>query len=277
MMASDFIINVNEADFEYEVLAYSQNVPVVVDFWAEWCRPCKDLSPLLEKITREAGGAFRLARVDVDSNPNLALRFGVRSLPTVKAFSAGEVVAEFVGLQPENRLREFFERLQPPSPAALTIEKGNALLAAQEWREAEKHFREALQHASDHPQALLGLSKALLAQGKAHEAHSILTSFPSSRQYAQAEMLQHLANDLIHLLEHIPGEEPDLPEEAYWNAVRLVAHGKIAPALDGLLDILRQDKSNQRVRLLILSLLELIGADQPLSREYRKEMTSILF
>ncbi len=277
MMTSDFIIDVGEADFEYEVLAFSQNLPVVVDFWADWCRPCKDLSPLLEKIAREADGAFRLARVNVDHNPNLALRFSVRSLPTVKAFSSGDVVAEFVGMQPENRLREFFSRLQPPSPAALTIEKGNALLSGQKWHEAEMIFRQALEHAPDNPEGLLGLSMALLAQGKGHEADSILTSFPASRQYSQAEMLLHFSSEVLDLHKHQPGGETDEREAAYWNAVRLAAHGRIPPALDGLLDLLRQDKSDQRVRRLILSLLELLGADSPLSREYRKEMTSILF
>lgn len=276
-MTSDYIIDVSEADFEYEVLAFSQNLPVVVDFWAEWCRPCKDLSPLLEKIAHEAGGAFRLARVNVDHNPNLALRFSVRSLPTVKAFSSGDVVAEFVGMQPESRLREFFSRLQPPSPAVLTIEKGDALLDAQNWREAELIFRQALEHAPDNPEGLLGLSKALLAQGKGHEAHSILTSFPTSRQYSQAEILLHFASELLDLLNHQPGGESDELEAAYWTAVRLAAHGRIPPALDGLLDLLRQDKSDQRTRRMILSLLELLGADTSLSREYRKEMTSILF
>ncbi len=277
MMASDFIIDVGEADFEYEVLAYSQNLPVAVDFWADWCRPCKDLSPLLEKIVREAGGAFRLARVNVDENPNLTLRFGVRSLPTVKVFSSGEVVAEFVGMQPEHRVREFFKRLQPPSPAELTIDRGKALLDEQKWPEAERLFREALEHAPDHPEGLLGLSKALLTQGRGYEAHSILTAFPASRQYSQAEALLPFASELIRLADHRPGEEPDPKEAAYWNAVRLAGRGRIAPALDGLLDLLRQDKSDQRIRKMILSLLELLGVEHPLSREYRKEMTSILF
>src|SRR5512136_491822 len=106
-MATENIINVSEADFEYEVLKFSQNVPVVVDFWADWCRPCKALSPMLEKIAHEAGGAFRLAKVDVDANPNLAILYNVRSIPMVKAFSNGQVVAEFIGLQPEDRVREF--------------------------------------------------------------------------------------------------------------------------------------------------------------------------
>ena len=120
MMASDNIVDVTEANFQYEVISYSENTPVVVDFWAEWCRPCKTLGPLLERLAHEAQGSFRLARVDVDANPNLALHYGVRSIPTVKAFSQGEVVGEFSGLQPEGRIREFLSRITPPSPLALS-------------------------------------------------------------------------------------------------------------------------------------------------------------
>src|SRR5512138_2786220 len=127
MMSSNFIVDVTEHDFEYEVLSYSQNVPVVVEFWATWCQPCKTLSPMLERLTEEAGGSFRLARVDVDSNPNLALRYGVRSVPTVKAISQGQVVGEFAGLQPEARVRDFLARLAPPSEASLAIEKATSL------------------------------------------------------------------------------------------------------------------------------------------------------
>ncbi len=97
MTPSEFIVDVSESNFEYEVLSYSQNLPVVVDFWAEWCQPCKRLGPLLEQLTEEARGNFRLARVDVDANPNLALRYSVRSIPTVKAFSQGQVVLHLPG------------------------------------------------------------------------------------------------------------------------------------------------------------------------------------
>ncbi len=276
-MASDFIIDVSEADFEFEVIAYSHNIPVVVDFWAEWSRPSKELGAVLEKIALEAGGAYRLARVNVDTNPNLALRLAVRTLPSVKAFSAGEVVAEFVGLQPEFRLREFFKRIQPPSPAALAIQKGEALLAVQAWAAAERIFREALEIDPNQPGGLLGLCRALLGQGKGFEAHSILTSFPASRQYNQAENLIPLSKELLQLQEHIPGDELEEDQAAYWNAVRLAARGKLPAALDGLLDLLRKDKSNERVRVLIVSLLELMGDDNPLTAQYRKEMTSILF
>ena len=159
-----FHTDVSEADFEFEVLAYSQNVPVVVDFWAEWCRPCKDLDPLLEKITREAGGAFRLARVDVDRNPNLALRFGVRSLPMVKVFSSSEIVAEFVGMQPS----PFTRVLRPaaaPSPAALTIEKETRCLLPSLAR-SRNEFPRGASVRPDHPEGLLGLSKGCWRRAK---------------------------------------------------------------------------------------------------------------
>jgi len=115
-MTDEFIIDANEINFEYEVIAFSRNVPVLVDFWAEWCQPCRLLSPVLERLVKEASGSLRLARVNIDENPNLALQFNVRSIPTVKAFVDGRVAAEFVGNQPEARLREFINKLAPPSP-----------------------------------------------------------------------------------------------------------------------------------------------------------------
>ena len=277
MMSPEFIINVNEADFEYEVLAYSQNVPVVVDFWAEWCRPCKALGTQLEALTREAHGSFRLARVNVDENPNLAMRYSVRSIPTVKAFSSGEVVSEFVGAIPEQRLREFLEKIMPPSPATLGIEKGISLLADEQWGEAEQQFRDVLDQSLDNPAALLGLARALLAQGKTHEGLGMLSSFPASKYFANAENLLPLARALNELPHHVAGEEDDENAAAYWNAVRLVSRGRIPAAIDGLLDLLRQDRHSQPTRVLLLSLFELLGDENPLTRPYRSELGSILF
>lgn len=276
-MSHDIIIHVNETDFKFEVLAFSHNTPVVVDFWAEWCRPCKPLSELLERLAREAQGIFRLARVNSDANPNLALRFGVRSLPTVKVFSGGEVVAEFVGPQPEGRVREFLAQIQPPSPAALLVEKGESLIASEAWAAAEAVFREALEPQPDNPGGLLGLVKSLLAQGKGHEALSIATSFPPSRQYTRAETLLPLAEN-IERLRGIPlSADLDERQAAFWNAVRLITRGKITPALDGLMDLLRGDKHDQASRKMVLAVLELLGEDNPVTRDYRKEFTAILF
>ncbi len=278
MMTPDYILDVNESDFEYEVVAYSQNIPVVVDFWASWCRPCKEISAILVKLAHEARGTFRLARVNVDESPNLALRFSVRTLPTIKIFSSGEITAEVVGAQPEFRLREILSRIQPPSPAALAVEKADSILSDHDWPTAETLFREILENDPDNAEGLLGLSKSLLGQGKAREAMLILETFPASRQYAQAEKLRPFAKDLVRFAQRSGDTDSEL-DAAYWNCIRLAGRGRIPAALDGLLDVLRQDKHYARgqAHQVILSLLELMGDTDPLTRQYRSELASILF
>ncbi len=277
-MASENIINVSEADFDYEVLKFSQNVPVVVDFWADWCRPCKTLSPMLEKIAHESGGTFRLARVDVDANPNLAILYNVRSIPNVKAFSNSQVVAEFTGLQPEERVREFIEKILPPSPQTLALEKADSLLSLHNWVEAEKIYRQILEQIPGQPASLLGLSKSLLAQNRVGEALTILGDFPVSGQYNMAARLLPLAEALEAL------SADDLPDTeeldaAFRTAIRLASRGNLPASLDGLLDILRQDKTYRdgKAHKVALSLLDLMGEDDAEARQYRAELANILF
>jgi putative thioredoxin len=124
---------------------------------------------------------------------------------------------------------------------------------------------------------LLGLAKTLLAQGKSHEALALVTSFPASRRYAQAMTLLPLAEEMDQLRRHTSGAEDDEQRAAYWNAIRLVTRGKITAALDGLLDVLRSDKQEPGVRKVVLALFELLGDENPLTRDYRKELSSILF
>jgi putative thioredoxin len=277
-MTSEYIIDVNESDFEYEVLAYSQNTPVVVDFWATWCRPCKTLSPLLETIAYEAMGSFRLAKVDVDANPNLALQFSVRTVPTVKAFSGAEVVGEFVGLQPEDRIRKFISNITPPSRDSLAFEKANSLLANHEWREAEEIFLELADQYPDRSEILLGLAKAQLGQGNPFDPLLILRNFPSSKQYAAAERLIPYAEALGYLKQNNLPQENDL-DYAFSNCIRLASRNNIPAALDGLMEILRQNKRyrNGVAQKTILALFELLGEDHELTRAYRTELASILF
>jgi putative thioredoxin len=278
MQTHNDIIDVTEASFQYEVLSFSQNTPVVVDFWATWCRPCKTLGPLLERLAIDSQGRFRLARVDVDANPNLALRYNVRSIPTVKAFSQGEIVSEFVGLQPENRLREFINKLTPPGPNNLALEKANSLLLSQQWNQAEAVFRDASQSMPDDPECLLGLTKSLLAQNKTDEALIILHNFPPSSQLSTIEMLKPLAESLRRLnMDQLPDET--ILDTTFMSSVRLFTRGNLPAALDGLLDILRQDKSYRDglARQVIVALLELMDNENPQTRQYRNELASILF
>jgi putative thioredoxin len=277
-MPTDFIIDVSEANFEYEVTSYSQNMPVVVDFWAEWCQPCKMLTPMLERLAFEAQGAFRLARVDVDANPNLAMMYSVRSLPTVKAFIQGQVSGEMVGLQPENRVRDFLSKLMPPSLTSLAIEKGDGLLQMQNWKEAEQTFRAVLEQSPNESASLLGLTRAMLAQGQPGPAMNILKNFPDSRELTHAEILRPLGEALLDLRSQNLPAENDL-DAAFSNTLRLAERGNLEAAMDGLLDILRTNKRyrNGRARLVMLGILEVLGDENPLTRRYRSELATVLF
>ena len=277
-MTSEFIINVNELNFEYEVISYSMNTPVVVDFWAEWCQPCKTLTPVLEQIIMEAAGSIRMAKVNIDQNPNLALQYGVRSIPTIKAFVQGAVVSEFVGVQPPARVRSFIEQLNPPSPIDLAVEKASHLLINGNWTDAESILRNALDSRPNSSSGLLGLSKSLLAQGKSTEALQLLRDFPASREFSHAENLIPLAESLEeYRLDALPSETVD--DIAFHNALRLVSKGNIPAALDGLLGILRRDKqyASGKAHQIVLSLLELLGEENTLTTEYRRELANVLF
>ena len=278
MMTSEHSIDVNEVDFEYEVITFSKNVPVLVDFWAEWCQPCKSLSPILERLVAEAKGRLRLAKVNIDQNPNLARQFNVRSIPTVKAFIEGQVAGEFVGAQPEARVREFISKLTPPSPVDLDIEKGQGMLLLHQWGEAEIILRNTLSQKPDSPTARLGLAKALLAQGKPDEALGYLYEIPDSRELHTAELIKPFALALQRLNKGELPEDSDL-DAVFHNSLRLAGQGKFPLALDGMLDILRQDKHyrDKQARDVILGILELMGNEDPQTREYRSELSTALF
>jgi len=276
-MTSEFIKIVTESDFEYEVIAYSKQIPVIVDFWAEWCRPCKTLTPILEKITEEAQGSFRLAKVNVDDNPNLALQFSVRSIPNVKAFRDGQVVSEFLGLQPEPRVKEFIRNLAP-SQIDLLLEKGQSQLESLKWLEAGNSFRQFLTKSPNHPAGLLGLLKSNLMSGNFTEASRLLEEFPASPEFAQMEVIRPLFDALVKAISE--KQTPDDPLEAtYQNALNLIIRRNLPAAMDGLIDILRQDKHyrNDEVRKVLLGLFEVLGNSHPLTQQYRQELALVLF
>lgn len=276
-MASEYIKTVTEGDFEYEVIAYSRQTPVIVDFWAEWCRPCKTLTPLLEQLADDAQGAFRLAKVNVDDSPNLALRYGVRSIPNVKAFRDGQVVSEFLGLQPEPRVKEFIRNLAP-SQTDLLLEKGQSQLESMNWIEAGNSFQQFLAKFPNHSAGFLGLLKAYLMQGNYKRVKQILDEFPASQEYTRMELIRPLFNALSgEKLEQAISD--DILDAAFHNAIRLIMRGNLPAAMDGLIDILRQDKHyrNDEVRKVLLGLFEVLGDSHPLAQQYRRELAMVLF
>ncbi len=270
------ILDVNELDFHYNVLEYSFQNPVVVDFWANWCHPCKMLTPILEKIAIEADGAFRLAKINVDHNSNLAIRMGVHSIPHVKGIKSGQVVNEFVGLQPEVKIRDFIQSLLP-QPSELWIEKGRHFYQEGIWEEAAEAYRQALLIEHQNPTARLGLAKSLCRLQQFEEAQSYLTDFPPSKEYSAAQRLQFLINEILSA-QGLPFSDNEL-EAAYQNSLRLIFKGNYFAALDGLLDILRMDKSfgQGKLKEIIVEILDLLGDSDPETRSYRQELASILW
>lgn len=276
---SPYVIDVDEATFEEDVLLRSHEIPVVVDFWAPWCGPCKTLGPILERFALEAGGSFLLAKLNVDDNPALAVRYGVQGIPAVKAFQNGQVAHEFVGAQPESMVQRFLDQIVPDE-ADKAVDQARSLLMAHQWDEAERSFREILDENDASAAAALGLLETLLMQGRGGEAQILIASFPAGTEWAQAEQYRPLAGLLAEVEANGPGydEQDPLAAELY-QAGRLIGHGNVPAAMDGFIDVLRQDKTYRAglPRKILLGLFEILGDEDTLTRQYREELASVLF
>lgn len=278
MMSSNYIIEVDEANFPADVIAFSNTMPVVVDFWADWCQPCHLLTPILEKLANEAPGSFRLAKVNADETPNLNMQLGIATLPTVKAFHRERLVNEFTGAQNPPFVRDFIKNLIPV-PSSLEMERAKGLLAMKNYKKAAISFRTALKADPDNSTALLGLAKSLLGQGDAGSALDVLMDFPAGKDFSTAQQIIPLAK-LVGKLNISPDDFPtDDLGIMLRRAVTLVQKGNLPAAADGLLEILRQDKryGDGSAHQTMVGLLALMDEDDPETRQYRSELASILF
>lgn len=271
------IKDVTEATFERDVIQLSRQKPVVVDFWAPWCGPCRMLGPILERLAAEPGATWTLVKINTDQNQNISMQYGIHGIPAVKAFRDGQVVNEFVGALPEPRVRQFLKAIAP-SAADTTLEGAKQLLSNRKWGEAETAFRGITNQEPNNTAARLGLAHALLYQGKGCAAETALQGFPVSPEYGQAEKLRPLAQYLCQMSNGRAGGTSEV-DNSYKQAAVLLGQREFSAALYYLLAVLQQDKNyeNGRAKEVMLGVFALLGDNDPLTQEYRRQMAAVLF
>jgi putative thioredoxin len=281
-----YIIDVTDQTFATEVLERSNTVPVVVDFWAAWCGPCRMLGPTLEKLANEFAGGFILAKIDVDQNPNTARQFHVQGIPAVKAFRNGQVASEFTGALPEPQVRKFLEGLVP-SEADLLAKQGYEWEVNHQPAMAIENYRAALEKKADHYPAKVALGRVLLGQGQVEEAKSILKSIPAGvPERATADAL--LAT--VEFQQFADGyTEPELRAKITANPGDVVSRYALASlltieqryieALEEFLEVVRRDRSynDDGARKAMLAIFTTIGEDEPVTKTFRQKLANVLF
>jgi putative thioredoxin len=281
-VANDVVIDVTTASFDAEVVERSHGVPVLVDFWAEWCGPCRMLSPVLEQVAVELGGRFVLAKVDTDANPDLRMRFSVSSIPACKMFVDGRVVGEFVGAISGTQVRRFVES-HMPSPADKLVSRARSSLADGKRDEARAALDEALLADARHPDAHLELAKLALRD---RDGATVVTHIDAIDPGTDAWIASDAVRDAIAFIEgcdEVGGEaqararlerdENDL-DARYGLGCCLALDERWEDALQTLLEIVQRDRKHRdsAARKAMVTIFDLLGRRHELSDRYVRQL-----
>jgi putative thioredoxin len=250
------VYDVTEADFEQKVIERSREVPVLVDFWAEWCGPCRQLTPALETAVKARGGRVELAKLDTDANQGIAQAFGIRGIPNVKAFRDGQVASEFTGAIPPAAIDKFLDELLP-SPAEELVAAGD-----------EESLRKAVELDPRHAGAAVALAKLLIARDEADEAGELVSRF-------EGDFLADGLAARLALQAQADGIEPSTLQTAFdsWDA------GDSEQALEALQTAFGEastPESRDLVRRVMVAIFTELGADSELARAHRRRLATSL-
>lgn len=276
--------------FNDDVIHASMDVPVIVDFWATWCQPCKQLTPILERIVQQARGRVRLVKIDIDKNQELAMQLRIKSVPTVYAFHGGRPVDAFVGGQPESTVKQFVDRLLQgvPSPVADVLKQGQDALDAGDPLTAGELFSHVLEEDPTNTKAIAGLIRARVAVGDPAGAREMIGDLPADitgnadvkaaiQAIELAEQTLELG-DLADLQRRIAADPLDQAAKLDL-AMALYGGGRSEAAVDTLLEMIRQDRAwnDEAARKQLIKMFDALGSTHPLTVSARRRLSSLLF
>lgn len=288
----DVVKDATEQTFMADVIEASMQVPVIVDFWAPWCGPCKTLGPMLEKLVRAAGGAVRMVKINVDENQQIAGQLRVQSIPTVYAFSQGQPVDAFQGALPESELKQFIDKLTDGqgSPLDDALDQGEEALANGDPESAGAIFQQVLAHDSANARAIAGTLRVAVALGDLAGAREFADSLDDTTRGATDVAQALSALELAEQTQAGPAVDtsgfeaalaanPDDHQARFDYALALVGAGDNETAIDQLIEIIRRERSwnDDAARQQLLKIFEALGFSDPIAADGRKKLSSVLF
>jgi putative thioredoxin len=289
--AGDLVFDVTTQTFMADVMEASRQQPVLVDFWAPWCGPCKQLTPIIEAAVKAAGGTVKLAKMNIEDHPEIAGQMGIQSIPAVVAFKDGQPVDGFMGAQQEGEVKAFIEKLGGPAPVNQIdsiLEQADELLVAKDFAQAAQLFGAVMQKKPDNMKAICGLAHCYLGADDLDRAKQALELVPEDKRseevYTAVKAAIDLAEqaaalgDLAEFLERIERDPSDL-QARFDLALGLNGNGDKNGAVDQLIEIVRQDRewNEDGARKQLLQFFEAWGFKDPASAYGRRKLSAVLF